>query len=70
MVTGAAITVGTSSNTRPAMCLVYVMDVHEGVFAAYAIPWNRSIENAGGPQAAPMVHVGGGQIRAPIVVKK
>ncbi len=70
LVTGAAVTSGASSNTRPAMCLAYVMDVHEGIFAAYAVPWNRSAENSGGAQVAPMVCVGSGQIRAPIAAKK
>lgn len=70
LVTGAAVTTGASSNTRPAACLAYVMDVHEGIFAAYGVPWNRSVENSGSPQSGALIPVGGGQIRAPIAAKK
>ena len=69
MVTGAAVTTGTTNNTRPAACLVYVMDVQEGVFAAYTLPWNRSTRNANQPQSGALVAVQGGKIRAPIPAK-
>ncbi len=38
MVTGAINPGPTTSNTRQAACLLYVFDVNEGVFAAYAVP--------------------------------
>lgn len=66
MVTGAAVARGTSSNARPALSLVYVMDVHEGTFATYTLPWNRALENAGQVQGGALVYVGGDHIRPPL----
>lgn len=63
MVTGAATSSRTSSNVRPANCLVYVTDVNSGVFAAYAVPWNKSAESSSQAQGGPLVFVGGGPIR-------
>ena len=63
MVTGAALSTRTSSNVRPANCLVYVTDVSSGTFAAYAVPWNKSAESSSQAQGGPLIFVGGGPIR-------
>ena len=63
MVTGNAISARASSNLKPANCLVYVTDVTSGLFAAYAVPWNRSAESSSQAQGGPLLFVGGGPIR-------
>jgi hypothetical protein len=65
LVTGDALTVGQSSNVRPAQTLVYVVDARSGFFAAYTIPWNRTMANSNAPQNGTFTMVGGGQIREP-----
>lgn len=65
MVTGEMINMPTTNNFRPANCMVYVVDVKLGQFAAYTIPWVRAAEAAGQPQAGQFVFVGGGQFRNP-----
>lgn len=63
MVTGQASPPPTAGGARPAASLVYVTDVTSGMFAAYAVPWNRTAESAGQPQSGALVYVGGGPIR-------
>jgi hypothetical protein len=63
MVTGNAISTRSSSNLRPANCLVYITDVHSGMFAAYAVPWSKTAESSSQAQGGPLVFVGGGPIR-------
>ncbi|MEZ6135391.1 MAG: hypothetical protein R3C53_10825 [Pirellulaceae bacterium] len=63
MVTGQAVTKGSSGNVRPANSLVYVTDVTNGTFAAYAVPWDRTAESSGRAQGGALVFVGGGSIR-------
>ena len=63
MVTGEAIPSQLSSNTAPGASLVYITDVTTGLFAAYAVPWNRTAESSGRMQSGPLVYVGGGPIR-------
>lgn len=63
MVTGAINKPGTSGGPRPGNCLVYVTDVTTGMFAAYAIPFDRTAESAGRVQGAPLVFVQGGPVR-------
>ncbi len=63
MVTGAIASRATSGGARPGHCLVYVTDVTTGLFAAYAVPWDRNAEATGRPQGAPLVFVQGGPIR-------
>jgi hypothetical protein len=65
LVSGEAMTIGQSSNVRPAQCLIYVVDVRSGFFAAYTIPWNRTLENSASAQMGSFVYIGGGQIREP-----
>lgn len=61
--TGTIVPRSFTVGARPGGCLVYVTDVTTGMFAAYAIPWDRTMEAAGRAQGGPMVYVGGGQIR-------
>ena len=63
MVTGTAIPTGFSVGPRPGNCLVYITDATSGMFAAYAIPWDRTAEAGGRLQSGPLVFVGGGPIR-------
>jgi len=58
--------VATASNARPAGCLVYVVDVKSGLFAAYTMPWTRAAESSGQFQEGPLIAVDGGQYRAPL----
>jgi hypothetical protein len=61
--TGTIVPRAITAGARPGGCLVYVADVTTGVFAAYAIPWDRTMEASGRAQGGPLVYVGGGQIR-------
>jgi hypothetical protein len=63
MVTGFARTNATAGGARPGQSLVYVTDSSRGVFAAYAVPWDRTAEASGRVQSGPMIYVGGGPIR-------
>ena len=63
MVTGGAVSNRTSSNVKPANCLVYVTDVNNGTFAAYTVPWNKTAESSSQAQLGALVFVGGGPIR-------
>jgi hypothetical protein len=63
MGTGSIVQRAHTGGPRPAGCLVYVADVTAGVFAAYAIPWDRTLEASGRGQGGPLIYVGGGQIR-------
>ncbi len=63
MVTGQAVVRAGSANTRPAASLVYITDVTNGTFAAYAVPWDRTAESAGRPQSGPLILVSTGSVR-------
>ena len=63
LVTGSAVTVSTTGGPRPGNSLVYVTDATSGMFAAYAVPWDRTAESGGRLQSGPLVFVGGGPIR-------
>jgi hypothetical protein len=52
-----------TAGARPGNSLVYVTDITTGMFAAYAIPWDRTMEASGRGQAGPLLYVGGGPIR-------
>jgi hypothetical protein len=43
--------------------LIYVVDVKLGTFVAFAIPWNRAMENSGVAQMNTLLPVGGDAIR-------
>lgn len=62
MVTGNISGTRGTAGARPGGCLVYVVEPTSGMFAAYAIPWNRSVESSGAPQAGALVPAGGGQV--------
>jgi hypothetical protein len=71
LVSGGATTVASGGNTRPAASLIYVVDMRSGLFAAYAIPWNKTQESSGMSQMNQFIPVDGGQIREPSMgVKK
>lgn len=63
MVTGQAVQRAAAGNTRPAASLVYITDVTNGTFAAYAVPWDRTAESAGRPQSGPLILVSNGSVR-------
>jgi hypothetical protein len=63
MTTGAIANRASSGGTRPGNSLVYVTDITTGLFAAYAVPWDRNAEATGRQQANPLVFVQGGPIR-------
>ncbi len=63
MVTGQAVRAASTGGAQPASSLVYVTDTNSGVFAAYAIPWDRTAESSSRVQTGKMVYVGGGPIR-------
>jgi len=63
MATGFAAQRASTVGPRPGSSLVYVTDVNTGLFAAYAVPWDRNAEATGRAQVGPLVYVGGGPIR-------
>ena len=63
LATGAIVSGPTAGGARPAGTLVYVTDVNTGLFAAYAVPWDRTMEASGRLQSGPLVFAGGGPIR-------
>jgi len=65
MVTGEMQFVGRTVGIRPGQCLVYVVDVNTGAFAAYGIPWAVNGPSSGTPQGGKntMVLLSKGNIR-------
>lgn len=63
LVTGRVDSPPTSTNTRPANSLVYVVDTKSGQFAAYSIAANPTLENSGQIQVGTFFCVGGGEVR-------
>ena len=63
LATGAIAIRGASSNIRPGASLVYVTDVNSGMFAAYAIPFDRNAERSRTGQVGTMVPIEVGPIR-------
>lgn len=63
LVTGTSISIGSSGGPRPGNSLVYVTDATSGMFAAYAVPWDRTAESGRRLQSGPLVFAGGGPIR-------
>lgn len=62
LATGTISGVRGTGNARPGGCLIYVVEPTSGTFVAYAIPWNRAVENSNAPQAGALVPAGGGQV--------
>ncbi|MCA9180336.1 MAG: hypothetical protein KDA51_02765, partial [Planctomycetales bacterium] len=63
MVTGQAVKSSSTAGAQPGASLVYVTDVTTGMFAAYAVPWNRNALSTNAAQRGELVYVGGGPIR-------
>jgi hypothetical protein len=63
MTTGAIANRASTGGARPGNSLVYITDVTTGLFAAYAVPWDRNAEATGRTQANPLVLVQSGPIR-------
>ncbi len=63
LVTGDMVVPSVSGRPRPGGTLVYVTNISTGMFAAYAVPWDRTAEAAGQIQTGPLVYVGGGPVR-------
>jgi hypothetical protein len=66
LVSGRVSSAAGGSGTRPADMVLYVVDVRGGNFAAFSVPWNRSMRNAGATQTSPFIAVGGDVIRPPM----
>ena len=65
LVSGGAVPSSVGGNVRPASSLVYVVDTKSGFFAAYTIPWNRTMESSSAMQGGQIIFVGGGIVREP-----
>jgi len=63
LVSGASASGPTGGQVRAAQSLIYVVDVKLGTFVAFAIPWNRAMENSGVAQMNTLLPVGGDAIR-------
>ena len=63
MVTGSAVAPFSTGGAQPGNSLVYVADATSGMFAAYAVPWDRNAEQSGAMQSGPLVYAGGGPVR-------
>jgi hypothetical protein len=46
--------------------VLYVVDVRGGGFAAFSVPWDRTMRNTGATQASLFLPVGGDMIRPPV----
>jgi hypothetical protein len=63
LVSGASLSAPTGGQVRASQSLLYVVDAKLGTFVAFAIPWNRSMENSGVAQMNTLLPVGGDTIR-------
>lgn len=63
LVSGASASGPTGGQVRAAQSLIYVVDVKLGTFVAFAIPWNRAMENSGVAQMNTLLPIGGDAIR-------
>lgn len=68
LVSGRISPPATGSTTRPASMVLYVVDVRAGQFAAFSVPWDRTMRNSGATQASTFVPVGGDMIRPPMAL--
>lgn len=66
LVSGRIAPPASGSSTRSASMVLYVVDVRGGGFAAFSVPWDRSMRNSGATQASRFVPVGGDMIRPPV----
>jgi hypothetical protein len=63
MVAGNYNGVKGTSPSKPALCLVYVLDENTGHFCAYGLPWKPEVANAGQPQKDRMILLDTGKAR-------
>ena len=63
MVTGTTQFLRGAGAARPANCVVYVADANTGNFAAYSLPWSRTLESNNRPQIGALGVVAKGRIR-------
>jgi hypothetical protein len=63
LVSGGSASGPSGGQVRAAQSLIYVVDVKLGTFVAFAIPWNRAMENSGMAQMNTLLPVGGDAIR-------
>jgi hypothetical protein len=66
LVSGRISPPASGSSTRAAGMVLYVVDVRGGGFAAFSVPWDRTMRNAGATQASLFNPVGGDMIRPPM----
>lgn len=66
LVSGRISPPASGSTARAASMVLYVVDVRGGQFAAFSVPWDRSVRNSGATQASLFVPVGGDMIRPPM----
>ncbi|MFO0012686.1 MAG: hypothetical protein ACK553_08095 [Planctomycetota bacterium] len=66
LVSGQVQPPAAGSTTRIASMCLYVVDVRGGQFAAFSIPWDRSMRVSGATQANVFIPIGGDTIRPPI----
>jgi hypothetical protein len=67
MLTGVSNLVRGASNVRPSQSVVYVMNVENGRFAAYAVPWDATLASRGQQQTGPLLPIDGGVARTATV---
>jgi hypothetical protein len=65
LVSGRISPAAAGSSTRAASMVLYVVDVRGGQFAAFSVPWDRSMRNSGATQSSVFLPVGGDTIRSP-----
>jgi hypothetical protein len=66
LVSGRISPPASGSSTRAASMVLYVVDVRGGGFAAFSVPWDRTMRNTGATQASLFLPVGGDMIRPPV----
>ena len=64
MITGDIMFIGSSSTSRPAGSVVYVMDANSGNFADYGLLWNANMVSRGSTQTGDLVLLDKGTARA------
>jgi hypothetical protein len=63
MVTGQMDFLRGAAMSRPANTVIYVCDTNSGNFAAWGIPWNRTIAQQGRPQQGALILLDVGKAR-------
>ncbi len=67
MVTGLADIPRGRANTQIGQSLIYIAEASSGEVAAYALPWNSSLNAKGQPQRGGFILLGGGSFRTTFV---